>query len=447
MKIAWFTPLSKKSAIARASAGIVTELAKLADVNLIHFENGDVRDASVPVKRFASAAAVDERTLNHYDLAIYNFGNHLPFHREIFLVSRRHPGICILHDFVMHHFFAAYYFEDQRNPAAYSLLMERLYGEEGTAAAQRVLSGRGPRLWETDEVVRFPLFEEVIRGAAGVVAHSGFLKKHVEACFAGPVRRISLPYDADRSAPHLSRGDLGLEDHQVLIVTVGHVNPNKRIEAVIDALGRLGPATGRVVYAILGPCSPEYQEALNAAVRRNHLERVVRFLGQVPDDVLHAYLSHAGICINLRYPVTEGASASVIEEMLFGKPVIVTDTGFYSELMDGSVIKIHPERESELHIDLARLLEDQALRENVGAAARFYAESEFRADRYAREILDFAWEVRRASPLLGLADRVAVECNRMGMAASMKTVEAVAHEMSALFTGEALGRDTHRTRR
>src|SRR5215471_5967126 len=134
MKIAWFTPLSRKSAIARASVGIVGELAKLADVHLCHFETGDVRECQAPVKRFASAAAVDDRTIDGYDLAIYNFGNHLPFHRDIFLLSRRWPGICILHDIVMHHFFAAYYLEDLRSPAAYSLLMERLYGADGASA-------------------------------------------------------------------------------------------------------------------------------------------------------------------------------------------------------------------------------------------------------------------------------------------------------------------------
>src|SRR5437016_4786067 len=138
MKIAWFTPLSTKSAIARVSVSVAAELAKLAEVHLFHFESGDVRETSVPVKRFASAGVVDDRTLDRYDLAIYNFGNYLPFHREIFLLSRRHPGICILHDFVMHHFFAAYYFEDLRNPAAYSMLMERLYGADGAEAAQLV---------------------------------------------------------------------------------------------------------------------------------------------------------------------------------------------------------------------------------------------------------------------------------------------------------------------
>src|SRR5271157_2720467 len=167
MRIAWFTPLSRKSAIARASVAIAAELAPLADVHICHFEPGEVRDAAVPVKRFASAAALDDRTLENYDLAVYNFGNYLPFHREIFLLSRHWPGICILHDIVMHHFFAAYYLEDLHSPAAYSLLMERLYGAPGASAAARSLSGQP--VWESGEVGSFPLFEEVVQGALGVV--------------------------------------------------------------------------------------------------------------------------------------------------------------------------------------------------------------------------------------------------------------------------------------
>jgi len=218
-----------------------------------------------------------------------------------------------------------------------------------------------------------------------------------------------------------------------LAVTVGHVNPNKRIESVIDAVGRLGPTAGRLVYAVLGQVTPEYRQTLEAAVRRNHLEGVVRFLGQVPDDVLRAYLSHADICINLRFPATEGASASAIEEMLFGKPVIVTDTGFYSELPDDCVLKIDPAHEEDLSGVLSRLVAHPDLRTNLGAAAQQFAESEFRASRYAKEILDFAWEVRAARPLLTLADRVAKECYRMGIAADMPIVGTIAGEMGAIF--------------
>jgi glycosyltransferase involved in cell wall biosynthesis len=431
VKIAWFTPFSCKSAIARASAGVVAELAKLAEVHLCHFETSDIRDTPVAVKRFTSAAVVDDRTLEDYDLVIYNFGNYLQYHREIFHVSRRWPGVCILHDIVMHHFFAAYYLEDLRSPAAYSLLMERLYGDDGAAAAARSLGGEP--VWESDDVGRFPLFEEVVQGALGVVTHSEFFRQRVAANYIGPTKRIPLTYDADTSSPVLSRAQLGVPEGRILMVTVGHVNTNKRIEAVIEAIGKLGPTAQRVFYAVLGPAPAAYKRTLEAAVRRNRLEDSVKFLGQTPDDILRAHLFHADICVNLRYPATEGASASAIEEMLFGKPVIVTDTGFYGELPDDCVAKIDPAREDNLASVLARLVADPALRSSLGAAAQRFAQSEFRAARYAKEIMDFAWEVRAARPLLTLADRVARECYRMGVAGDMPIVGSVAREMGAIF--------------
>jgi glycosyltransferase involved in cell wall biosynthesis len=426
MKIAWFTPFSKKSAIARFSQGVVAELARVAEVDLCHFDSSEIREAIGSVRRFPSASAIDDQTLSRYDLVIYNLGNYLPYHREIYLTSRRWPGICILHDFVMHHFFAAYYLEHLRNPGAYSLLMERLYGEGGGAWLER-------RLWESDEVVKFPLFEEVIRGALGVITHSEFLKKRVEASFPGPVRRIPLPYDADWSTPVLSRNNLGVDENRILIVTVGHVNPNKRISDVIAALGQLGPIAQRVNYSILGPCSAGYQTQLEMSIQRHRLQGVVHFLGYVTDEILRSYLSHADICINLRYPPMEGASASVIEEMLFGKPVIVNDVGFFSELPDNCVVKIHPERQDELAVVLHRLVADPAARSILGTLAQEFAKQEFRADRYANELMEFAWDVRSARPLLGLADRVALECNRMGITSEMRVVGTVARELQDVF--------------
>jgi glycosyltransferase involved in cell wall biosynthesis len=164
-----------------------------------------------------------------------------------------------------------------------------------------------------------------------------------------------------------------------------------------------------------------------------HLEPVVQLLGQVSDETLRSYLSHADVCVNLRYPAFEGASASVIEEMLFGKPVIVTDTGFFAELPDECVLKVRPDRGSELTAALERAITDPGFRERLGKAAEQFARREFRADHYAKEIVDFAWEARTAKPLLGLADQVAIEFNRMGIASDMAIVDNLAQEMRSTF--------------
>ena len=128
MKLAWFSPLSQKSAIARFSTTVLDQLSKIADVDVICFDEGEIRETQAPVKRFSGADAIADADIGVYDAAIYNLGNHLPFHREIYLSSRRWPGICILHDLVMHHFFAAYYREYLRDPGGLQLLLDRTYG-------------------------------------------------------------------------------------------------------------------------------------------------------------------------------------------------------------------------------------------------------------------------------------------------------------------------------
>ncbi|HEX4232626.1 MAG TPA: glycosyltransferase family 4 protein [Bryobacteraceae bacterium] len=426
MKVAWFTPLSIGSAIGRASACIAAELATVAEVEVCYFDSGEVRQIKAPGKRFSSADSVTGRALSRYDFVFYNLGNNLPYHREIYLLSRRHPGICILHDVVMHHFFAAYYLEELRDAPALAGLMERHYGEKGRQA-----SGRG--IWETPEVTDFPLFEEAIVGAKGVITHSAFFKERVQRVFPGPVHHIPLPYDADLRPTATPREQL-IAPGDLLIVTVGQVNSNKQIDAVIRALARSG-SERRYIYAVLGHCPPEYKVRLQQFAHQARIADRVRILGPVSDDLLHAYLQHADICATLRYPVTEGASASVIEEMLFGKPVIVNKIGFYAELPDDCVVKVPCGDEAALAMALKGLMEDDSYRNSIGSAAQIYAKREFRADRYAREVLDFAWEATGAQYLLHLADHVAAEFTRMRVAADTPVVDRISATCEDLFSG------------
>jgi glycosyltransferase involved in cell wall biosynthesis len=422
MKIAWFSPLSERSAIGRASTYIVRELAKVAEVELWHFERGPAHPVNV---KTVFAPAADLGRLAGFDLVVYNFGNHLPFHGEIFEVARQHPGIVILHDYVMHHFFAALYLEQRRDPAAYVAEMEHWYGAVGRAAAERSLQGE--RVWESDNVVSFPLVERCTEGALGVVAHSGYLLEAIRNAFAGPIRKIHLPYEMPEHHTPAGRASLGVKPEQLLLVTIGHVNPNKRVHAVLEAMGP------EMHYVVAGPADPAYQKRLDRIVAERGLGGRVQFLGRVSDELLHTCLAAADVCVNLRQPAIEGASASVIEEMLYGKPVVVSDIGFYRELPEDCVLKVDAAQETAgLAAALARL-GDEAERQAIGARALAYASATFRADNYARDLLRFAWDVRNAQPLFTLSDRIAAELRRMKVSSDMAIVDTAAATVGELF--------------
>lgn len=428
MKIAWFAPLSNSSAIGRFSVAVAEQLRSFSEIDLYSFDAGELRQTSVPIKVFGSAREIPPRILTAYDAIVYNFGNYLPFHREIFELARQQPGICILHDFVMHHFFAGYYLDYRHDSAAYQSALARCCEEAPTAEA---------RIWQTDEVVKYPLFEEVTRYALAVITHSEFFRVKVESVFPGPVTRIPLAYTAAPQCQEASRRQLGIRDEELLMLTVGHVNPNKQVETVLRALAQVREEAPSMTYAVLGSVSASYLRRLELMVLERQLGGIVRFFGEVPDRLLEAFLSASDICINLRVPATEGASASVIEEMLFSKPVIVTDTGFFSELPDDCVIKVRPNSDSDLTNALRLLMHDAQARLTLGRKARAFAESEFSPDQYAKRLVDFAWEVRSAKPLLELSDRLAGELCKMGVRRDMSIVERVANEINQMFVGNS----------
>ena len=436
MRIAWFTPFASCSAIGRCSRLVTDELAKHADVDIWHPVAAETHATSLRTVAYANVDQIGP-ALSSYDLAVYNMGDHLPFHREIWLASQMVPGIAILHDFVMHHFFAGYYLHDLKSPEEYLKAMIRLYGERGRVVTERSFAGAAPWVWETDGVMEFPFFEEAIRHAYAVIVHSDFFRDQVRTCHQGPLSKLCLPYDTS-SGRAVSRTELQVPEDHVLIVTVGHVNPNKRILSFIEAMGRNKDLCGKVTYAVLGPCEGAHAEELREAVRRNGLGNAVRFLGYISNEQLYSFLTHADMCVNLRYPAMEGASASAIEEMLYGKVVIVTDTGFYRELPDDCVRKIPPETELEdLTAALRYLLTDAPARKRMGSKAKSFARKHFRADRYVAGFMELATEVLEAKPLLEYADRITRRLAQMNVTPDMAIVDTVSEVSHELFCREA----------
>jgi glycosyltransferase involved in cell wall biosynthesis len=435
MRIAWFTPFHMSSAIGRFSRLVTAEIAKSAEVDIWHPPTDATHPTELRIISIPDDVALGEQMLASYDLCVYNLGDHLEFHGRIFETSRRVPGIVVLHDFVMHHFFAAYYLLERKSPQEYLAAMDRAYGAAGRRAAEPVVAGTAPGVWESDRVMEFPFFEDAIRGACGVMVHSEFMRDAVAKVFPGPSRAQFLAYDTHiGKRPPLSRKDLQLPNDKLVVLTIGHANSNKRILEVIEAIGKSRRLSGQVIYAVLGFCQGPYESMIRQTIGKFGLEEAVRLMGQVSDDVLCAYLMHADVCVNLRNPAMEGASASAIEEMLHGKPVIVTNSGFYRQLPSDAVFKVEPGEEvrgvSEI---LARLAGDAPLRRRVGDQAKRFASEQARPDRYAAALLEFANELRDAMPILKFSRRVAVQLAGMEVTRDMPLISRVADSTYELF--------------
>lgn len=392
MKIVMFTPAARRSAIGRVAAMITGQLTDGGhDVVVVRTETdddeADVHDFGVTVVSWRDDAAVVGAVLDA-DVAVYQIGDNYLFHAGALAWMPRMPGIVCLHDYFVGDLFLAWCRETGSEPDS---VIRGWYGDDAVAPYRSAMcDGDFVALTASSA----PLTEWVCAKAFGVITHSAWDIERVTGSCPGPIRIAALPYQAATLAHRVDDDDTVFN-----LVTIGHVNRNKRIDDVIRAIGASRELASVVVYTLVGPVDPKTTLELSALARRCGVRLIVR--GAVSDPELAQILADSDAVAALRWPCLEAASASVIEAMLAGKPTIVTRAGFYDELPDDCVVKVGAGAAVDtLTSVIERLVADPVERAAIGERARSMAIDTFRADRYVGVVLDMALDVLAVAPAL-----------------------------------------------
>jgi len=156
----------------------------------------------------------------------------------------------------------------------------------------------------------------------------------------------------------------GLRADRPLILSVGRLSPEKRLEVVLDAAAQLGQ-DAQLAIAGSGP-----EEAkLRARAERLGLSGLVRFLGFVPAADLPGLYRLADI-----FAIASEAelqSLTTMEAMATGLPVVAVDACALGELVrDGhNGFLSRPGSAGDLAAGLDRLLSDEGLRARMSVAS------------------------------------------------------------------------------
>lgn len=436
MRIGWFTPYSTESAIAEVSAHVVAELAGRDDIEIELWvtgaSHGELREASLPVFDLDDGAPTDDQ-LGAYDWCVYHYGDHATFHAAIHEVAVRRPGIVVLHDRVLQNLFSGMWIARDLDPARYVERMGAWYGESGRRVATDAMTGRGDRPWErVDEMLRFPLWQEAMVGALGVLVHSESHAHEVRTGWGGPVHTAALPtYPSDwRDRDHGAAPRNG----RLQLLTVGYVNPNKRVLEVVRALARNRDISDLVRYTIVGSFHKDspYVAEIRYVIECGGLEDCVELLGWRDDAELERLMASADVFINLRWPTMEGGSASLARQLPWGKPIVAFDSGVFGELPPGALVKIPPGDYDGMAADLRTLAQDAQLRARIGGVGREAARS-MTVGAYADTLLELIEESDRWAPMTGLCDRIADELALLGADSRLPVLDLVADEVARLF--------------
>jgi glycosyltransferase involved in cell wall biosynthesis len=334
-------------------------------------------------------------------------------------------GIVCLHDFFLGHLFWGWSEIISREKA--HLIIESRYG---TQVSRKFFDHGDSASFIAYAAAHAPMTEWVASMASAVVVHSPWALDRITASCLGPVEVIPLPYDAPEASKSLANKDIPDQTRAVLL-TIGHVNANKRYVQIIEAIGSSPVLRDQICYQIVGQIEPQTVTDLQLLADKYKVSIVIT--GAVDDDRLVREIQSADIMCCLRWPALEAASASTIEAMLYGKPTLVTETGFYRSLPDSTVLKVSPEAElPDLQRHLESLVADPARRDRIGKAARDYARNTFRADVYAERLVQVKQKVNRAAIVSHAARVFSQQLKSWGAKPNSGLIEAVAAPLSII---------------
>lgn len=428
MKLAIVTPFVQRSAIGRVNAAVADQLAARGhDVQIIRSESVDdpqapLHPTSLPCRHWSK---VDLAALaGQVDLAIVNVGDNYLFHGGVFPVLDQVPSLGVFHDFYIYNLFSGWLHDKQLDWKVHDGEIEAVYGPEALDAA------RGARSGELDmggiaQVA--PMTEWVARRCAGALSHANFYLDRLEAVCAGPVGMIPLCGPARPGGPAPAR-----KRKELVVVTLGVMNANKCAAEVIEAIAASGSLKDTVRYRLVGAILDSERERLTALADELGFTGL-SIEGAVDDDAFEAAMADADIITCLRRPVLEGASGSVIDGMLSGRPTIVCDAGFYGEQPDDLVCKIGPQVDvAELTSALERLAANPAGRRKMGERARAYALDALGPQRYAEGLEAAARETIDALPLLAVGERMGWRLSQLGLNKDHPGAENLGRKLQAL---------------
>jgi glycosyltransferase involved in cell wall biosynthesis len=382
VKLNFFSPLPPtRSDIARVMANLLPLLAEKAEVVVWSSES----KWDPAAEKHATVRPYDPkhppwRAISEADATFYQMGNDPRYHYAIWRLSQQHPGIVILHDVMMQHFFSGLIFHDLGlDRRAYLELVERYHGTRGRGLAETHLNG----LLATEELgQQCPLTAAATENALAVIVHSqaafGLLPAETPAAY--------IPLCVGSPVPVEMSSRREAEPYRISLF--GYLGPNRRLPALLRALANF-PERRRFRLDVYGTI--EGTEKIEQLIARLGLGEQVTMHGFVKQQALEEALRGTDLVVNLRNPSMGEASGSQLHLWQYGLPALVTKAAWYATLPDNTVAFVRPDHEMEdIHEHLTGFLENPEKYRELGRNGRRYVAESHSMEAYATALLEIA---------------------------------------------------------
>jgi glycosyltransferase involved in cell wall biosynthesis len=277
------------------------------------------------------------------DLAVYHLSNDLE-DREIYELALAKPGLLVLPALALDRLVLGLI--AARDPGGMESGREALAVADGV----REVAPGGP--------LSIPWCAHVIRHSRGVVVHSAFAARYLDALGARtPVFVAPHPSATDPPASWVMRARAARLRRRLgpapVIGVVGELGPEMGLEVALEAVGRLGRG-GRVAAMGRRVAGHDIDAAVATAGDR------VTVVADPPQAEVAAWLLACDVVADLTVPSRGEMSGFLIRALRDGIPVVVGPVGEHLDWLEDAVVRLGPEapRAEAVAQALERLLED-----------------------------------------------------------------------------------------
>ena len=317
------------------------------------------------------------------DVALYHVGNN-QLHRDVYCQALHRPGVAVLHDAVLQHFFLGTLDRER-----YVEEFVHNYGEWNRGLAENLWANRArsaadPRYFD------YPMVKRLVGASQAVVVHNPAAERIVRE--HDPKARVfEIPHFFD--APALPapadilrfRDRLGIGPRTLFVGVFGHLRESKRLPVILRAMERVWQAGADAKLLVQGAfASTDLERAVGRRLESD--PRVLR-RGFLAAEDFWKWAAATDVCVNLRFPTAAETSVIAVNMMGAGKAVVFSMGEEIARIPEDACLRVERGMaEEETLVDyLCWLSADREAAIEIGRRAAAYTRREHALDKVAEQ--------------------------------------------------------------
>ncbi len=365
-RLAYISPFqSAQSGISDYSAELLPVLAVHYDIDVIVEQSEPLTDLWILGNAHQHSVAWFETHAKQYDRVLYHLGNS-HFHKHMFNLLERYPGVVVLHDFFL------------SGVQAY----REVTGEVPGAWARELLHSHGWKAlrhrYEAEDaadcIYAWPCNLDILQRALGIIVHSEYSRQLTTQWYGSdygtdwaviPLLRVPIT-NVRRTA---ARESLGLRETDILVCSFGMIGKPKLNHRLLEAwLSSCLAHDPHCQLVFVGMASGDYGDQILEQISASNSR--IRITGWADEETYRQYLAAADIAVQLRTLSRGETSAAALDCMNYGIATIVNANGSMAELPHNAVWMIDDNFSTESLVKaLEALRYDPACRAELGEQA------------------------------------------------------------------------------